>query len=62
MTNGRWEPDMGEFHLETVGPIGDCAVLQVTGEVDVYTAPMLREQIRELAPTAPCTSSPTWTG
>ena len=40
---------MGEFHLETAGPIGDCAVLQVTGEVDVYTAPMLREQIRELA-------------
>ena len=40
---------MGEFHLETVGPIGDCAVLQVTGEVDAYTAPMLREQIRELA-------------
>lgn len=40
---------MREFHLETVGPIGDCAVLQVTGEVDVYTAPMLREQIRELA-------------
>jgi anti-sigma B factor antagonist len=43
------EPDMREFHLETVGPIGDCAVIQVTGEVDVYTAPMLREQIRELA-------------
>jgi anti-sigma B factor antagonist len=40
---------MREFHLDTVGPIGDCAVLQVTGEVDVYTAPMLREQIRELA-------------
>jgi len=40
---------MREFHLETVGPIGDCAVLQVTGEVDAYTAPMLREQIRELA-------------
>ena len=40
---------MGEFHLDTVGPIGDCAVLQVTGEVDAYTAPMLREQIRELA-------------
>jgi anti-sigma B factor antagonist len=39
---------MREFHLHTVGPIGDCAVLQVTGEVDVYTAPMLREQIREL--------------
>jgi anti-sigma B factor antagonist len=40
---------MREFHLQTVGPAGDCAVLQVTGEVDAYTAPMLREQIRELA-------------
>ena len=40
---------MREFHLDTVGPISDCAVLQVTGEVDVYTAPMLRERIRELA-------------
>lgn len=40
---------MREFHLETVGPIGDCAVLRVTGEVDVATAPMLREQLRELA-------------
>jgi len=40
---------MREFHLETVGLIGDCAVLQVTGEVDVYTAPMLREQMRELS-------------
>ena len=39
---------MREFRLETVGPIGDCAVLQVTGEVDVYTAPLLREQMREL--------------
>jgi anti-sigma B factor antagonist len=40
---------MREFHLATIGPIGDCAVLQVTGEVDLSTAPMLREQIRELA-------------
>jgi anti-sigma B factor antagonist len=40
---------MREFRLETVGPIGDCAVLRVTGEVDVYTAPLLREQMRELA-------------
>ena len=40
---------MREFHLETIGPIGDCAVLQVTGEVDVYTTPMLRERMRELA-------------
>src|SRR5215472_15811531 len=40
---------MREFRLETVGPIGDGAVHQVTGEVDVYTATLLREQIRELA-------------
>ena len=40
---------MREFHLQTVGPVGDCAVLQVAGEVDLYTAPMLREQILELA-------------
>jgi anti-sigma B factor antagonist len=40
---------MREFHLDTIGPVGDCAVLQVTGDVDAYTAPMLRERIRELA-------------
>jgi anti-sigma B factor antagonist len=40
---------MREFQLETVGPAGDCAVLQVTGDVDVYTAPMLRERMRELS-------------
>jgi anti-sigma B factor antagonist len=40
---------MPEFHLQTIGPTGDCAVLQVTGEVDVYTAPILRQQILELA-------------
>jgi anti-sigma B factor antagonist len=40
---------MSEFRLVTIGPAGDCAVLQVTGEVDVYTAPMLRERIREIA-------------
>ena len=49
MTSNWREPDMREFRLDTVGPAGDCAVLQVTGEVDVYTAPMLRERIRELA-------------
>jgi anti-sigma B factor antagonist len=42
---------MREFSLQTVGPIRGCAVLQVTDEVDVYTTPMLREQIRELAAT-----------
>ena len=40
---------MREFRLDTVGPAGDCVVLRVTGEVDVYTAPALRERIRELA-------------
>jgi anti-sigma B factor antagonist len=40
---------MREFRLDTIGPAGDCAVLQVTGEVDLYTAPALRERIRELA-------------
>jgi anti-sigma B factor antagonist len=40
---------MREFHLDTVGPIGDCAVIQLTGEIDVYSAPMLRDQIRELS-------------
>src|SRR5580692_2215578 len=40
---------MREFRLDTIGPSGDCAVLRVTGEVDGYTAPVLRERIRELA-------------
>jgi anti-sigma B factor antagonist len=40
---------MNEFRLDPIGPDGDCAVLRVTGEVDLYTAPMLRERIRELA-------------
>ena len=40
---------MHEFRLDTVGPVGDCAVLRVAGEIDAYTAPRLREQIRELA-------------
>jgi anti-sigma B factor antagonist len=40
---------MREFRLETVGPVGDRAIVAVTGEVDVYTAPMLREQMRDLS-------------
>src|SRR6201987_1359284 len=40
---------MQELPLETIGPSGDCAVLQVTGEIDVYTAAILRERIRDLA-------------
>jgi anti-sigma B factor antagonist len=49
MTQRHPEPDMSPFQLETTGPVGDRAILQVTGEVDVYTAPMLREQLRDLA-------------
>jgi len=40
---------MREFRLDTAGPAGDCAVLRVAGEVDLYTAPALRARIRELA-------------
>src|ERR1700761_7752282 len=40
---------MREFRLDTIGPAGDCAVLRVTGEVDIYTAPLLRKRIIELA-------------
>jgi anti-sigma B factor antagonist len=40
---------MEELHLQTIGPSGDCAVLRITGEVDIYTAPMLRERIQDLA-------------
>ncbi|GAA3262875.1 anti-sigma factor antagonist BldG [Nonomuraea helvata] len=32
-----------------IGPIGDCAVLKVAGEIDVETAPKLREQLVDLA-------------
>lgn len=40
---------MQEFSVWTAGPSGDCAVLRVAGEVDVYTAPVLRERILDLA-------------
>jgi anti-sigma B factor antagonist len=40
---------MQEFHLQAIGPVGDCAVLQLAGEVDVYTAPALRQRVQDLA-------------
>ena len=40
---------MQEFSVWTAGPGGDCALLQVAGEVDVYTAPALRERLLDLA-------------
>ena len=33
------------FHLESITAGADCAVLRVAGEVDVYTAPQLRERV-----------------
>ena len=39
---------MRDLHLETVGPWSDCAVLRVVGEVDLYTAPALRERLIDL--------------
>ena len=35
------------FHAETIIS-GDCAVLRITGEIDVYTAPELRQQVIDL--------------
>ncbi|GAA3097735.1 hypothetical protein GCM10020001_012680 [Nonomuraea salmonea] len=40
---------MQDIRIEVVGPVGDCAVLKIAGEVDVFTAPKLREQVVNLA-------------
>ncbi len=39
---------MPKFHLESVTAGDDCAVIVVTGEVDVYSVPQLRERVVEL--------------
>jgi anti-sigma B factor antagonist len=39
---------MQDFTVEISGPIGDCAVLQITGELDAETAPLLRDRMRDL--------------
>jgi anti-sigma B factor antagonist len=39
---------MHDFQIDAIGPTEDCAVLRVTGEIDVYTAPLLRERALEL--------------
>jgi anti-sigma B factor antagonist len=36
------------FHLESITAGADCAVLRVSGEIDVYTAPQLREHVIKL--------------
>jgi anti-sigma B factor antagonist len=42
------ETGMQPFRQESIAVGSDCAVLQITGEVDVYTAPQLREQVIQL--------------
>jgi anti-sigma B factor antagonist len=37
------------FHLESATAGADCAVLRVRGEIDIYTAPQLREYVVKLA-------------
>lgn len=39
---------MQPFHLESIIVGADCAVLRIGGEVDVYTAPQLRERVIQL--------------
>jgi len=36
------------FHLEAITAGADCAVLRVRGEIDIYTAPELREHVIKL--------------
>lgn len=38
---------MQPFHIESISA-GDCAVLRVAGEIDVYTAPELRQRVIHL--------------
>lgn len=39
---------MQPLHLETFAAGGDCAVLRAAGEVDLYSAPQLRERVIQL--------------
>ncbi|GGL06652.1 anti-sigma-B factor antagonist [Streptomyces flaveus] len=39
---------MRDLHLNSIPAGSNCAVLQVAGEIDVYTAPTLREGIIDL--------------
>jgi anti-sigma B factor antagonist len=44
----EWVRGMRSFDLESTTADGSCAVIRVTGEVDVYSAPQLREHVVEL--------------
>jgi anti-sigma B factor antagonist len=39
---------MQPFRQESIAAGSDCAVLRITGEVDVYTAPQVRERVIQL--------------
>jgi anti-sigma B factor antagonist len=39
---------MPSLHIKAI-TAGDCAVLQMAGEMDVYTSPKLRKQVADLA-------------
>ena len=39
---------MQPFHLESITVGADCAVLRIAGELDLYTAPQLRERVIKL--------------
>lgn len=41
------EANVASFHAEAI-PAGECAVLRIAGEIDVYTAPDLRQQVIHL--------------
>src|SRR5215468_12380842 len=47
------ETHIQPIHLESTAGGGDCAVLRVTGEIDVYTAPLLRERVIHLVDDGP---------
>jgi anti-sigma B factor antagonist len=39
---------MPSLHLETITAGADCAVLRIAGEIDLYSAPQLRECVIQL--------------
>lgn len=45
------EVEVQEFHLESVSAGSGCTVVRAAGEIDVYTAPKLREKVIELIDT-----------
>jgi anti-sigma B factor antagonist len=47
---GKGRESVMDLTIDTYS-VGDCTVVDVQGEVDVYTAPRLRERLAELAST-----------